>query len=62
MITLTKLNKEPFTLNAVYIEKIEATPDTMIFLTNGKHYVVLEPVDEVKRRVTAFYRDIHVLK
>ncbi len=49
-------------LNAIYIETIESTPDTMILLTNGKRYVVMETTDEVKELVTEFYRDINVLE
>lgn len=48
-------------LNAIYIETIESTPDTMILLTNGKRYVVTESVEEVKQLITDFYRDINVL-
>lgn len=62
MIPLTKLNREAMMLNAIYIETIESTPDTMILLTNGKRYVVMETVEEVKQLVTEFYRNIHVLE
>lgn len=62
MIPLTKLNRETMMLNAIYIETIESTPDTMILLTNGKRYVVMETIDEVKQLVTAFYRNINVLE
>jgi flagellar protein FlbD len=62
MIPLTKLNRETMMLNAIYIEKIESTPDTMILLTNGKRYVVMESIDEVKQLVTEFYRNINVLE
>ncbi|MBN8208697.1 flagellar FlbD family protein [Bacillus sp. NTK071] len=61
MITLTKLNRESMMLNAIYIETIESTPDTMILLTNGKRYVVTESVEEVKQLITDFYRDINML-
>ncbi|MGE6205212.1 flagellar FlbD family protein [Guptibacillus hwajinpoensis] len=62
MIPLTKLNRETMMLNAIYIETIESTPDTMILLTNGKRYVVMETTDEVKELVTGFYREINVLE
>ncbi|MFK3961005.1 flagellar FlbD family protein [Guptibacillus hwajinpoensis] len=62
MIQLTKLNRESMMLNAIYIETIESTPDTMILLTNGKRYVVIESVEEVKQLVTNFYRKINVLE
>ncbi|WP_273831741.1 flagellar FlbD family protein [Guptibacillus sedimenti] len=62
MISLTKINRETMMLNALYIETIESTPDTMILLTNGKRYVVMESIDEVKQLVTEFYRNINVLE
>ncbi|MGA9289084.1 MAG: flagellar FlbD family protein [Anaerobacillus sp.] len=62
MIPLTKLNRESMMLNAIYIETIESTPDTMILLTNGKRYVVIESAEEVKQLVTDFYREINVLE
>ncbi|MBF0705166.1 flagellar FlbD family protein [Alkalihalobacillus hwajinpoensis] len=62
MIPVTKLNRETMMLNAIYIETIESTPDTMILLTNGKRYVVLETIEQVKQLVTEFYRDISVLE
>lgn len=62
MIPLKKLNRESMMLNAIYIETIESTPDTMILLTNGKRYVVIESVDEVKQLVTDFYREINLLE
>ena len=62
MIPLTKLNRETMMLNAIYIETIESTPDTMILLTNGKRYVVMETIDEVKQLIMEFYRDINVLE
>ncbi|WP_422121924.1 flagellar FlbD family protein [Planococcus sp. X10-3] len=61
MILLTKLNQTPFTLNAVYIERVEATPDTVVTLVSGKKIHVLEPVSEVMDKVTAYYQQINIL-
>ncbi|AKS38053.1 hypothetical protein NP92_06585 [Anoxybacillus gonensis] len=61
MIQLTHLNGKAFILNAIYIEQVEAFPDTTITLTNGKKFVVKESVEDVKRLVETFYRDISVL-
>ena len=60
MIKLTRLNGSQFTLNADLIEQIQATPDTVIILTNGRNYMVLEDSDEVVRRVVAFRRRVSV--
>lgn len=51
MIMLTRLNGAPFALNPDLIERAEATPDTVIVLVDGKHYVVMEPLAEVIARV-----------
>jgi len=59
MIHLTRLNHLPLVLNADLIESIEATPDTMISLTTGQKLVVLEPAEEVVRRVVEFRRAIY---
>lgn len=42
MIKVTRLNGQPFTLNALFIEQIECFPDTTITLSNGKKFVVKE--------------------
>ena len=47
MIMLTRLNGSPFALNPDLIERVERTPDTVITLVDGKHYVVEEGLDEV---------------
>jgi flagellar protein FlbD len=61
MITLTRLNGKSFMLNAVYIEQVEAFPDTTITLTNGKKFVVRESIEEVNMLVASFYRKVNVL-
>lgn len=61
MILLTKLNQTPFTINAVYIERVEATPDTVVTLVSGKKIHVLESIEEVTDKVTAYYQQINIL-
>lgn len=61
MITVTRLNGSSFILNALYIESVEAFPDTTITLTNGRKYVVREPVHEVLRKAQAFYQSINLM-
>ena len=58
MIEVTRINHLPLVLNADLIEHIESTPDTIISLTNGQKLVVLEPVEEIVRRVIDFRRAI----
>ncbi|MEK5231136.1 flagellar FlbD family protein [Lysinibacillus sp. FSL K6-0232] len=61
MIELTRLNGKVFSLNALYIETVESFPDTTITLTTGTKIIVLESEDEVRKRVTAFYKNIQIL-
>jgi len=59
MVWLTRFDGTRFVLNADLIECAEATPDTVLTLTNGHHYVVREEVDEVAQLVVDFRRRIH---
>lgn len=47
MITVRRLNGKSITINALLIETIEETPDTVITLTNGKKIMVLDKVPDV---------------
>jgi len=58
MIKLTGLNKQQFILNAEVIEKIETMPDTLITLTNGKRYIVLESTEVVIEKIIKYKRKI----
>lgn len=59
MIQLTRINRVPLILNSDLIEHIETTPDTVISLTNGQKFVVLESVEEIIRKVLDFRRAVH---
>jgi flagellar protein FlbD len=58
MIRVTRLNHVPIVLNADLIEHIEVTPDTVIVLTTGQRFMVLETADEVVERIVTFRRSI----
>jgi flagellar protein FlbD len=58
MIQLTRINHVPMILNSDLIEHIETTPDTVISLTNGQKFVVLETTSEVISKVIEFRRSI----
>jgi flagellar protein FlbD len=58
MIRVTRINRVPLVLNSDLIEHIESTPDTVVSLTNGQKFMVLESADEIIRRVIAFRRRI----
>ncbi len=58
MISLTRLNKKAFVVNAELIKMVEETPDTMITLINGDHFMVRESVQEVVDRAIDFARQV----
>jgi flagellar protein FlbD len=59
MIQLTRINHVPLVLNADLIEHMETTPDTVITLTNGQKFLVLETTETVVRKIIEFRRAIH---
>jgi flagellar protein FlbD len=58
MIRLTRLNRAPLVVNSDLIEHVETTPDTVIFMTTGQKFVVLETPDAVIEKIRAFRRSI----
>ena len=59
MIPLTRLNKQPVVVNADQIMLIEATPDTLLVLSNGDRLHVRETVKEVIELAIDYQRRIH---
>jgi flagellar protein FlbD len=58
MILLHKIRGEPFHLNDDLIEMIEATPDTVLSLKDGRRLVVAESPDEVVSSIRHFRASI----
>jgi flagellar protein FlbD len=58
MIQLTRLNHVPLIVNADLIEHVEVTPDTVVALTTGQKFLVLESAEDVIERVIQFRRAI----
>lgn len=58
MIRLTRINRLPLVLNSDLIEHVDLTPDTVVSMTNGQKFVVLESPAEVISRVIDFRRQI----
>lgn len=56
MIRLTRINHIPLVLNADLIEHVEITPDTVIAMTTGQKFMVMESADEVIQKVIEFRR------
>ena len=59
MIKLTRLDGEPFVLNAELIRYVEARPDTFVTLTTGDRVVVAESMDEVVEKAIDYQRNKH---
>ena len=58
MIQLTRLNHVPLIVNADLIEHVEVTPDTVVALTTGQKFLVLESADEVVEKVVDYRRAV----
>lgn len=58
MIKLKRINGKEFMLNSDLILLVEATPDTLIVLTDGTKYIVADPIDEVYEKIIKFRSDI----
>ncbi len=58
MIQLTRLNHVPLIVNSDLIEHVEVTPDTVVALTTGQKFLVLESAEEVVERVIQFRKAI----
>jgi flagellar protein FlbD len=54
MIHLTRINHIPLVLNSDLIEHLEVTPDTLIAMTTGQKFMVLESAAEVIQKVIEF--------
>lgn len=58
MIALTRLNGSRFAVNSDLIERIDASPDTVITLVDGTKYLVSEALDDVIDEIRAFRASI----
>jgi flagellar protein FlbD len=61
MIAVTRLNGTHFHVNALLIETVEETPDTLITLTTGKKFIVTENSSDVIRSIRHYLRSIGVM-
>jgi flagellar protein FlbD len=60
MIRLQGLDHKVFILNDDHIERIQEVPETLITLSNGKKYLVMESAEEVVNKVIDFKKKIHI--
>ncbi|MGY1619414.1 flagellar FlbD family protein [Geodermatophilus sp. SYSU D00691] len=54
MIALTRTTGERCCLDPAAIERIEAHPETVVFLTDGAKYVVTESPEQVTAKIGAY--------
>lgn len=62
MIKVTGLNRKEFIINAEHIEIIEEIPESVITLLGGSKYVVLEPGEEIIKRVIEYKNRILIAR
>jgi flagellar protein FlbD len=60
MIAVHRLRGEPMFLNADLIESIEATPDTVLTLVDGRRIVVADDAEVVAERIIEFRASVLV--
>lgn len=60
MITLTRLNGATFALNDQFVERVEANPDTVVILADGKKFIVAETVADVVEQIRQSRADVVV--
>jgi len=61
MIIVTRLHGASVAVNCDLIERVEATPDTVLTLVDGHRYVVRESVPEIVDKVRAFRASVVLL-
>ncbi|UCF95355.1 MAG: flagellar FlbD family protein [Desulfobacterales bacterium] len=59
MIKLTRLNDSVLVINVEKIQFLQATPDTVITLTNQDKILVKEPVEEVSQKILEYQRAVY---
>ena len=60
MVLVHKLKGEPLFLNADLIESIEAMPDTVVTLADGRRVVLSDTPEEIVERIAAFRASVLV--
>jgi flagellar protein FlbD len=61
MIVVTRLHGSVLALNCDLIERVEASPRTILTMVDGSRYVVRESVGEIVDKVRAFRASVIVL-
>lgn len=61
MVELTKLNNDKIYMNTMWIETVEAVPDTTITLRSGNKIIVLEPIGLVIDKIIEWHLQLNKL-
>jgi flagellar protein FlbD len=61
MIIVTRLHGATVAVNCDLIERVEASPETVVTLVDGSRYVVRESVAEIVDKVRAFRASVVLL-
>ena len=61
MIIVTRLHGASVAVNCDLIERVEASPETVVTLVDGSRYVVRESVAEIVDKVRAFRASVVLL-
>ena len=61
MIIVTRLHGASVAVNCDLIERVEATPETVVTLVDGSRYVVKESVSEIVDKIRAFRASVVLL-
>lgn len=61
MILITRLNGPQFALNPDLIERVEATPDTVLTLVDGTKYLIADSVEDVIQKVREYRASVIAL-
>ncbi|HEX7555594.1 MAG TPA: flagellar FlbD family protein [Leptolinea sp.] len=56
MILVTRFNNKSYYLNADLIRTVEATPDTVVTLTDDTKIIIKESAEEVMKRFIEYQR------
>jgi flagellar protein FlbD len=59
VIRVTRLNGSVFFVNAEMVEFVEATPDTVMTLTDGTKLVVRESPDAIVKQILVYRQQTH---
>jgi flagellar protein FlbD len=61
MIALTRLNGIPFAINSDLIERVQETPDTILFMADGTSIIVRESQAKVIELITEYRASVLAL-